>query len=79
MIPLPCSVRSFRIRRNEWITPEPENYAKGTRIIALLNHTSLYEPLFVGGFPNEFIRRIAFKGLMPVADKATRRPSNSGM
>lgn len=27
--------------------------------MAFLNHTSLYEPLFVGGFPDEFIKRIA--------------------
>ena len=52
----------------------PSDPWRHLRIVAFLNHTSLYEPLFVGGFPNAFIRRIAFQGLMPVADKATRRP-----
>jgi hypothetical protein len=28
----------------------------------------------VGWFPNNFLKRIATKGLMPVADKALQRP-----
>ncbi len=57
-----------------WVHPPPANPWGQLRLVVFLNHTSLYEPLFVGGFPNEFIKRIAFQGLMPVADKATRRP-----
>ena len=44
------------------------------RLVVFLNHTSLYDPLFVGGFPNRFLKKIACQGLMPVADKAIRRP-----
>jgi hypothetical protein len=58
----------------EWVHTPPADPWRQLRLVAFLNHTSLYEPLFVGGFPNDFIRRIAFQGLMPVADKATRRP-----
>ncbi|WP_319523673.1 hypothetical protein [uncultured Desulfosarcina sp.] len=58
----------------QWVHPSPAEPWRNLRLVAFLNHTSLYEPLFVGGFPNDFIRRIAFKGLMPVADKATGRP-----
>ncbi|MCB2148704.1 MAG: 1-acyl-sn-glycerol-3-phosphate acyltransferase [Deltaproteobacteria bacterium] len=58
----------------DWVHQPPADPWRHLRLVAFLNHTSLYEPLFVGGFPNEFIRRIAFMGLMPVADKATRRP-----
>jgi len=57
-----------------WVHQPPADPWRRLRLVAFLNHTSLYEPLFVGGFPNAFIRRIAFQGLMPVADKATRRP-----
>ena len=57
-----------------WVHQPPADPWRQLRLVAFLNHTSLYEPLFVGGFPDEFIKRIAFKGLMPVADKATRRP-----
>jgi len=58
----------------QWVHPMPADPWRNLRLVTFLNHTSLYEPLFVGGFPDEFIRRIAFKGLMPVADKAIRRP-----
>ena len=58
----------------DWVHAPPADPWHRLRLVAFLNHTSLYEPLFVGGFPNAFIRRIAFMGLMPVADKATRRP-----
>ena len=44
------------------------------RLVAFLNHTSLFEPVFVGWFPNKFLKRIASNGLMPVADKALQRP-----
>ena len=57
-----------------WVHQPPAEPWRKLRLVTFLNHTSLYEPLFVGGFPNKFIRRIAFQGLMPVADKATRRP-----
>lgn len=57
-----------------WVHPPSPDPWRHLRLVVFLNHTSLYEPLFVGGFPNEFIKRIAFMGLMPVADKATRRP-----
>jgi hypothetical protein len=57
-----------------WVSPPPPDPWRHLRLVIFLNHTSLYEPLFVGGFPDQFLKRIAFKGLMPVADKATRRP-----
>lgn len=57
-----------------WIGDAPEDPWTNLRLIAFLNHTSLYEPLFVGGFPNRFLKKIAYQGLMPVADKAMRRP-----
>ena len=44
------------------------------RLVALLNHTSLFEPLFAGGVPSAFLRRLAGHGVLPVADKTVRRP-----
>ena len=58
----------------QWVHEPPQTPWRHLRLVTFLNHTSLYEPLFVGGFPNAFIRRIAYQGLMPVADKATCRP-----
>lgn len=57
-----------------WIGDVPEHPWKNLRIVAFLNHTSLYEPLFVGWFPNHFLKRIAYYGLMPIARKALHRP-----
>jgi len=57
-----------------WIGDIPEDPWKNICLVTFLNHTSLYEPLFVGWFPNHFLSRIARHGVMPVADKALRRP-----
>lgn len=44
------------------------------RLVAFLNHTSLFEPVFLGGVPNSFIWRLAAHGVVPAADKTTKRP-----
>lgn len=44
------------------------------RIVAILHHTSLYEPVFAAVPPNRFLRRIAREGVIPIADKTLRRP-----
>jgi hypothetical protein len=46
----------------------------GLRLVAFLNHTSLFEPVFLGGVPNRFIWRLAAHGVIPAADKTTGRP-----
>jgi len=57
-----------------WISESIYQSWDSIRLVAFLNHTSLFEPLFVGWFPNSFLKRIATNGLMPVADKALQRP-----
>lgn len=57
-----------------WLDPVPQDPWENLRLVVFLNHTSLYEPLFVGWFPDHFLKRIACHGVMPVADKALRRP-----
>ena len=44
------------------------------RLVAFLNHTSLFEPVFLGGVPIRFIWRLAAHGVIPAADKTTGRP-----
>jgi Acyltransferase len=46
----------------------------GIRLVAFLNHTSLFEPVFLGAVPNRFIWRLAAHGVVPAADKTTDRP-----
>jgi len=52
----------------------PEKPWDGIRVTAFLNHTSLFELVFLGGVPNSFIWRIAAHGVIPAADKTTGRP-----
>ena len=62
----------FKLEK-EWITPEPDDYAAGTRIVALLNHTSLYEPLVAGYAPFNLLWKFARHGVLPVAEKTMKR------
>ena len=47
---------------------------RGIRVIALLNHTSLYEWVFAGVPPARFLAKLARHGVLPVADVTARRP-----
>ena len=52
----------------------PDNPWKGLRLVVFLNHTSLFEPLFIGVPPATFLWRLAAHGVVPAADKTTDRP-----
>jgi hypothetical protein len=52
----------------------PGNPWKGLRLVVFLNHTSLFEPVFLGVPPASFIWRLAARGVVPAADKTTDRP-----
>ena len=52
----------------------PGNPWKGLRLVVFLNHTSLFEPVFLGVPPARFIWRLAAHGVVPAADKTTDRP-----
>ncbi len=62
----------FRVRF-EWIR-EPEDPWSDHRILALLNHTSLFEPVLLAAAPNRLIWQVAAHGVLPVADKTVARP-----
>lgn len=57
-----------------WIGELPPGDPWEVRLVIFLNHTSLFEPVFVGGVPNRFIWRLAAHGVIPAADKTTGRP-----
>lgn len=44
------------------------------RVVAILNHTSLYEPIFAGLTPHRFIWHLACHGVVPIAEKTLMRP-----
>jgi hypothetical protein len=57
-----------------FIGETPEDPWANIRLVAFLNHTSLFEPVFLGAVPNRFIWRLAAHGVVPAADKTTDRP-----
>jgi hypothetical protein len=57
-----------------WIEPIPPKPWSSIRLVIFLNHTSLFEPVFLGMVPNGFIWRLAAHGVVPAADKTTDRP-----
>lgn len=52
----------------------PKDPWKGIHLVAILNHTSLFEPIFAGGIPYRFAWRIARHAVIPVADITMERP-----
>lgn len=52
------------------IPPQPWRHH---RLVAILNHTSLYEALFAAGCPNRFLWRLARHGVVPIAQKTSDR------
>jgi 1-acyl-sn-glycerol-3-phosphate acyltransferase len=64
----------FKLRRI-WVGgEEPKDWWKGIRVLAVLNHTSLYEPLLVGFAPVGLLWDLANHGVLPVAEKTMKRP-----
>lgn len=57
-----------------FLGPTPANPWKDLRLVVFLNHTSLFEPIFLGGVPTSFMWRLAAHGVVPAADKTTDRP-----
>jgi acyltransferase-like protein len=57
-----------------FVGPTPPDPWADLRVVVFLNHTSLFEPVFLGMVPNRFIWRLAAHGVVPAADKTTDRP-----
>lgn len=57
-----------------WIGQPAGDPWRDIRLVAFLNHTSLFEPIFLGVVPIRFIWRVAAHGVVPAADKTTSRP-----
>lgn len=57
----------------QFIGEVPKDPWVNLRLVAFLNHTSLFEPVFLGGVPNRFIWQLAAHGVVPAADKTTGR------
>jgi hypothetical protein len=67
--------RAFYKHELLWIHQEPPLPWGDLRLLAMLNHTSLFEWLFIGVAPNHLLRRIAHHALIPAADVTLVRPA----
>ena len=56
-----------------WVGDVPADPWADIHLIAILNHTSLYEPVFAGGAPDRVLKSIARHGVVPLADKTANR------
>jgi len=60
--------------RKEFVAPTPRRWWRGIRVLAVLNHTSLYEPLLIGFAPIPLVWDLARHGVLPIAEKTMKRP-----
>lgn len=74
LVVLKALSRMFYKHDFAFIGPTPANPWKDIRLVVFLNHTSLFEPVFLGGVPDGFLWRLAAHGVIPAADKTTGRP-----
>ncbi|MFN8321904.1 MAG: 1-acyl-sn-glycerol-3-phosphate acyltransferase [Chitinophagales bacterium] len=57
-----------------WPNNNPNINWNETRLIVLINHTSLLEPLYLGFLPISFLRMLSKRMVAPGADKTLNRP-----
>lgn len=69
---LKLASRIFYRHEVTWVGGTRAEWGK-VHLLAGLNHTSLYEPLYAGALPNRLLWRIARHGVLPVADKTANR------
>ena len=63
----------YRVDMN-WLGNPPADRWEHVRLVVFLHHTSLFEPVFIGGVPNSFVKRVAQHGVIPAAEKTICRP-----
>lgn len=63
----------YRFQVN-WLSDEKFEVSDQVRVLVLLNHTSLFEPLFIRIAPQKLLRHISQRLVIPVADSTVQRP-----
>jgi 1-acyl-sn-glycerol-3-phosphate acyltransferase len=67
--------RIFYRHDMRFIGEVPADPWENIKLVVMLNHTSLFEPIFLGGpVPPRFLWRVARHGVVPAADKTINRP-----
>lgn len=66
--------RAFFYFKVEWVGHKPRRPFKNIHFVILLNHTSLFEPIFMGVTPMSWLFEVARRGAFPGADLTLNRP-----
>lgn len=74
LLTLKLMVSIFYRVRSDWIPEEPPKPWGPYRVLAILNHTSLFDWIWIAVVPVRFVWTIASIGMAPVADKTLNRP-----
>ncbi|MBK8598608.1 MAG: hypothetical protein IPN83_24170 [Holophagales bacterium] len=74
LLAIKATSRVFYRHEVAWVGDAPEERWKGLRLVALLNHTSLFELLYLGDAPLRLLWAIASRGVIPAAQKTVERP-----
>lgn len=64
----------FFKNQSEWVGDKPDDPWQPYRLVAIMNHTSLYEFLFAGQVPARFLWRMAAHATIPIAKVTIDRP-----
>lgn len=71
---LRLTTRMLYGHKHEWVGAPPSEPFRNVRLVALLNHTSLFEGALSGAVPLHFVREISERALLPGADTTMNRP-----
>lgn len=66
--------QTFYRTRAHWLTPVDKIHWEDLKLAVILNHTSLFEPLFISAIPNYRLWRAIDRVVVPVADVTLNRP-----
>ena len=66
--------KCFYKNESQWVGDIPQDPWQPYRLVAILNHTSLYEWLFAGQVPARFLWRMASHATIPIAKITIDRP-----
>lgn len=74
LLAIRAASRVFYRHEVTWVGEAPVERWKDLRLVALLNHTSLFELLYLGDAPFSLLWAIASRGVIPAAQKTVERP-----
>ncbi len=60
--------------RLHWIGEKPDRQWRNVQLIVFLNHTSLFEHIFIGVFPNSLLWRLSHNLIFPAAEETLKKP-----